>query len=139
VASPALEGARRWGQVLLDIMARTTRVKGQRGEDEGVRASSPSWQYGRGRVSMMATVTRRPQASERVYAVEERVARLVAVIGRQGEDGSDGTRDALARPRACSPRSWHVLGVSGRASGGQCRASLELGRVLACLEESRRA
>jgi hypothetical protein len=35
------EEARRWGHALLDIMARTTRVKGQRGEDKGVLASSP--------------------------------------------------------------------------------------------------
>jgi hypothetical protein len=74
-------------------------------------------------------VTRRPQALEHVYVVEERVAVLVAVIEVQGEDEGDGTRDALARPE----RDHRVPGTfwhgAGRASPGQCRACVSLGRV----------
>jgi hypothetical protein len=54
-------------------------------------------------------VTRRPQAFEHVYAVEVRVVVLDAVIGVQGEDEGDRAQDALARPRARSPRAWHAL------------------------------
>jgi hypothetical protein len=60
------EEARRWGHALLDIMARTTRVKGQRGEDESVLAMLDCLQYRGGSSRIMATATRRPQASERV-------------------------------------------------------------------------
>jgi hypothetical protein len=38
-------------------MASTTRVMGQRMEDESVLASLPSWQYGCGRGLIMATAT----------------------------------------------------------------------------------
>jgi hypothetical protein len=62
-------------------MARTMRVKGQRGEDDGMRESFECSQYGRGRSLIMATATVPPQASDRVYGVEEMVAKLDAEVG----------------------------------------------------------
>jgi hypothetical protein len=49
---------------------------------------------------MRTTATRRPQAIERVYAVEGRVAVLVTVVGMQGKDDGVRVRDVLARSRA---------------------------------------
>jgi hypothetical protein len=74
-------------------------------------------------------VTRRRQAFECVYAVEERVAVLVTEIGMQGKDEGDDTQYALARPE----RDHRVPGTfwhgAGRASPGQCRACASLGHV----------
>jgi hypothetical protein len=47
-------------------MERTTRVKGQRGEDEGVLATIKCLQYGRGRSRIIATVSVLPRAIEDV-------------------------------------------------------------------------
>jgi hypothetical protein len=95
------EEARRWGHALLDIMARTTRVKGQRGEDESVLATLPSWQYGRGRVSMMATVMVPPQAIEHVYWLAGSEGRARARGEREGSTDAMGRGSVLRRPEAC--------------------------------------
>jgi hypothetical protein len=55
----------------------------------------------RGRVWMMATVTRRPQASEDVYGVEEMGAMLDAGVGLQGRTRVMAHARALARPELC--------------------------------------
>jgi hypothetical protein len=47
-------------------MARTMRMKGQRGEDDGRLASFECSRYGRGRSLIMATATGPPLASEHV-------------------------------------------------------------------------
>jgi hypothetical protein len=57
----------------------------------------------------MATVTRRPRASELVYGVEERLATRDAEVGMQGEDEGDGSLWRSGALGARSPRAWHVL------------------------------
>jgi hypothetical protein len=56
-------------------MARTMRVKGQRGEDDGRLASFECSRYMRGRLLMMARATLHARASGHVYGVEERLAK----------------------------------------------------------------
>jgi hypothetical protein len=81
---------------------------GQRMGDESVLASSPSWQYGRGRVSIMATVTLLPRATEVVYGVAGAVA-IVRAKG-EGEGRTDATRrrGVLARPVTCQCTLWRA-------------------------------
>jgi hypothetical protein len=99
--------------------------------DYGVRARCVSLQYRRGKGWIIATATGPPRASELVYGVEEVVAKLDAEVR------------ALWRVQDVSVRAHRVpgmvLGVSGRAACGQCRALLRLGLVRACSGECGRA
>jgi hypothetical protein len=115
------------------IRASTTRVRGQLREDGSVLASSSFWQYGHGKVVIMATAMMHVQALEHVYEVASVEVSMHAQRERERRTDATGRGRALACPEWCRCTLWHGLGVLGASSLGQCCACFELVRVQACV------